>query len=311
MAAAGSQPVSESERFLKLPSMIDVWSKGIAGAAIALYVSGYLVISLHHAKFGFTETNPFRPKILSAGAWFFFLTAIPLVLVINFKKESSKSWLKFAQFLYPYYITCFSLSLVPMAVFEFSAPDGPNLFSWWKLVIGLILFGLIVVAIHWKRLPAWISATASVAFAILAFQSTIRELLIAKHFDFGAITLWFFGVGIVIWIEMTTRSRESLVQGDWAKVIFTALGILFVFSTLYYPHIKASWGGGSLVPVTIYFSKDSPLKAGQSASVLLIDESDAGFYFVGSQNGKAIFIPRNTVAMIYFSDKVPKPETLP
>jgi hypothetical protein len=311
MAAPTSQPAAIPERLLALPTAIDTWSKGIAGAAIALYASGYLIISLHHSKFGFTETNPFRPKILSAGAWFFFLSAIPVVLVTNYTREEPRSWLRFAQFLYPYYVVCVSLSIVPLAFTVLNAPAAASFPSWWKVLIGLILFGLLIFLINWKKIPPLLSAGASVAFIILALQSVVRDLIIAQRFDFGSIILWFFGVGVVTWLEMNTRSRETLVQGDWAKVVFTALGVLFVFATFFYPHIKASWGGGSLVPVTIYFSKDSALKPNQSASVLLIDESDAGFYIVSGNDAKAIFVPRNSVSMIYFSDKVANPSVLP
>jgi hypothetical protein len=39
-----------------------------------------------------------------------------------------------------------------------------------------------------------------------------------------------------------------------------------------------------------------------SESVQLVDESDAGFYIVGPGESKAIFVPRNSVSLVYFSD---------
>ncbi len=311
MAPPASQPAGFSPGFSALPTVVDIWSKGIAGAAIALYVSGYLVISLHHSEFGFTETNPFRPRILSAGAWFFFLSAIPVVLVVNQRRQLGNSWLRFAQFLYPFYMGCAFLSIPSQVIFELSGTDRNYQFFWWKLILGLALVGLLVFLIEWKRAPRWVSASASVVFVIFAALSIIHDLMETKRFDIGAITLWFFGVGVVTWLETSTGSRENLAATGWARAAFTALGVLFVFATFYYPHIKASWGGGSLVPVTIYFSKESPLKAGQSVSVLLIDESDAGFYIVSNKDSKAIFVPRSAVSMIYFSDKIANGGTLP
>jgi len=35
----------------------------------------------------------------------------------------------------------------------------------------------------------------------------------------------------------------------------------------------------------------------------LIEESNEGFYIVGLKDSKAVFVPRSSVAMIYFSDK--------
>src|SRR4051794_31043872 len=74
---------------------------------------------------------------------------------------------------------------------------------------------------------------------------------------------------------------------------------------IFYPHIKASWGGGTPVPVTIYFSKDSPVMSNQSASVQLLDESDNGFYIVSRKDSKAVFIPRTAVSFLYFGKKPP------
>ena len=78
--------------------------------------------------------------------------------------------------------------------------------------------------------------------------------------------------------------------------------VLFVFAYFYYPHIKSSFGGGTPIPVTIYFTKDSVILPNQSTAALLIDESDAGLYVVGKNDKKATFIPRNVVALVHFSN---------
>src|SRR6266849_6370432 len=68
----------------------DTFSKAIAGIAIAVYASGFLIVSLYHSKFGFVGTNPFRPRVLAAGVWFFFFTAIPVSIAARFRKYSWK-----------------------------------------------------------------------------------------------------------------------------------------------------------------------------------------------------------------------------
>ena len=52
----------------QLSPIVDTLSKGIAAIAIGLYASGFLIVSISHSRYGFVETNPFRPKILAAGA---------------------------------------------------------------------------------------------------------------------------------------------------------------------------------------------------------------------------------------------------
>jgi len=59
---------------------------------------------------------------------------------------------------------------------------------------------------------------------------------------------------------------------------------------------------GSAADITVYFSKDSFLSPNKAVQAQLIEESDDGFYIVGPKESKAVFVPRNAVALIYFSD---------
>jgi hypothetical protein len=77
-AAPVVSPTVSNSLVKGLAPWADVFSKGIAGLAIALYASGFLVLSLYHSKFGFVGTNPFRPSVLAAGAWFLIFTTIPI-----------------------------------------------------------------------------------------------------------------------------------------------------------------------------------------------------------------------------------------
>ena len=47
--------------------------------AVALYVSGFVVLSVHHSRFGIPQLNLFRPKILFAGVLFCLLAGIPVL----------------------------------------------------------------------------------------------------------------------------------------------------------------------------------------------------------------------------------------
>jgi len=89
----------------------------------------------------------------------------------------------------------------------------------------------------------------------------------------------------------------------WAQTIWFGLFVLGGFAWFYYPHIKASWGGGRPVSVVICLAKDAPVSPGKQVQAILLDESDAGFYIVPAQEKKALFLPRNAVSLIYFSDK--------
>lgn len=106
----------------------------------------------------------------------------------------------------------------------------------------------------------------------------------------------------------TTLAIGSRVLGTDLGLLFL---IVFVFGHHYYPHIKSSWGGGAPVAVTIYFSKDSVIKPSESLSAELVEESDEGYYIVGQKDSRAVFVPRNAVSLLYFSDSVSDSSFLP
>jgi len=122
MATSAAQPAGEpSEKrnsLVSLASLADPLSKSVAALAIALYASGFLIISLHHSRYGFVSTDPFRPRILAAGAWFLFMTAIPVFGVTKLRGTTAlKSWVSLAEFSYPYYFGCLFLSVLATLFF--------------------------------------------------------------------------------------------------------------------------------------------------------------------------------------------------
>lgn len=286
----------------QLSAVVDVLSKGVAAIAIALYASGFLIVSISHSRYGFTETNPFRPKILAAGAWFLIFAAIPIATITTLTRGRLQ-WMRLAQLLSPYYIACIALA-VPAAILFNSSPTktaDKSSISWWLATGVVASFAVFIFLSQSKRLPPLLTAVASILLALFFIQYTIHEVLIA-HFGWGVISLWFFGVGLVAQVELNIRFW-NLTNADWAKTLFVILGALLVFALYYYPHMKPSWGGGSPINMVMYFNKDSVIKPNQNVSAQLLDESDAGFYIVGQGESKAIFVPRGSVSLVYFSDE--------
>jgi hypothetical protein len=183
--------------------------------------------------------------------------------------------------------------------------------------IHLPVWGWIVVVIVWLffvalesapvssklRLPEWVAITVSVLLTAAYTLNSLVSLFKDHAFDTSCLALWFFGISFVALVEFKVRNRENLSYfAGWANPIGLLLGALLLFSRYPYPHLKASLGGGTPMKVTVYFSKDSLLIPNKSAQAQLIEESDEGFYIVGPKESKAIFVPRSSVAMIYFSD---------
>jgi hypothetical protein len=285
-----------------LAPWVDLLSKSTAGVAIAIYASGFLIVSLFQSKYGFIGTSPFRARILAAGAWFFLFAAIPVATVVSFRiKHGPVSWMQCAQYLYIYYIGCTFLSFPAKMIFRPSDSSSAGGASWEWILTGLALLAVLVFLIGLERFP-WVSATASVLYVVILVQFAIRNLVLRHSFQQDAITLWLFGIGVVTLVELKVRSTESMAQGDWAKTLFVILAALFAFAWFYYPNIEPSWGGGAPAEVTLYLSNSSVIKPSQAVSVQLVDESEAGFYIVAPGDKAGIYIPRSTVSLVYFSD---------
>lgn len=290
---------------------VDLISKSVAVLAIVLYGCGFLITSIHQFRYGFVETNPFRPRIASAGAWFILFMAIPLAIARGMLKHrhlwegKEKWWRNTGAILYAYYIACVFFGPAFFWMFDFYVdPSGvlppPAV---WKIALAVAAVLLLVALCSWRRVPWYVSAIASIILVGQYLLYAANDLFSLGHFRFSAIWLWFFGIGIIALFEMSVRSWKPRF-GDWSKTVFLMLGALLIFASYYYPHIKSSWGGGVPIPITIYFTKDSTIMPSQSIGALLVDESDAGLYVVGKNDKRATFIPRSAIGLVYYSDDV-------
>jgi len=291
-------------------STIDLISKSAAVFAVVLYGCGFLITSIQHFSYGFVETNPFRPRIVSAGFWFLLFVAAPPVLVMELrrlrgKSENQRKWLdRFSTKLYFYCISSAFFGQILGNVFDFQGADASADSTWiaWLLPV-LLGVGVLVFLDQWKRLPRMIAPIMSLGFVGFLLVFGIREGFVHHHASEAAITMWFLPQGWLAHYEMSSRSWR-VWSGNWQQSLSFLSTLLLVFASTYYPHLKPSWGGGAPIPVTIYFTKDSTIMSNQNVGALLVDESDAGLYVVGKNDKKATFIPRSAVGLVYYSDDI-------
>ena len=135
--------------------MLELFSKALAGIAIAVYASGFLITSLYHASYGFIESDPLRPRILS-GTWFALFISAPIMLTWRFSKPdywaSEKTmWEKLHDFIFDYYTTVSSIAfsaLTHVFVFDYTpVPSNEKPYSGFRIALIIVCFivGLIVV----------------------------------------------------------------------------------------------------------------------------------------------------------------------
>ena len=293
---------------------LEVVSKSVAAFAIILYGCGFLITSIYHASYGFSETNPLRPRIVSAGAWFFLFMALPFALVSGFMKskeyiENKDKWWAEVHILLPRYIAASYLLQLLFGwpwifdFYEFEHPHQPAE----KLHLLAPLFGLMLwivagqTALLWKRVPKYVLAFITIAGSALIILGSVYSTVYKRQFRLDAILLWFLVGGIIVYFEGNRRSWRPIL-GYWPRTTFFIFAALLAFATFYYPHINSSWGGGTPIPVTIYFTKDSTIMPSLTVSAFLIDESDSGLYIIGKADKKATFIPRSAIGVVHFSD---------
>ena len=100
--------------------VVDLIVKATVVLAAVLYGFGFLVISIHQYRYGLTEMNLLRPKVLAAGIWFVCFTAVPFVLVLEgstikfkFTSPDRENWLRRrSTVVYFSAVSCFWLGII-------------------------------------------------------------------------------------------------------------------------------------------------------------------------------------------------------
>ena len=228
-------------------------SKAVAGIVVAVYACGFLIVSIYHSQYGFVGTNPFRPRVLAAGAWFFFFTSISVSIAAGFRSDS---WRKIGKNAATLWVACISLSfLLGNLLFDYTTDSRPfiHLPTWGWIAIAVVWLSLVAATTppSFKKLPEWAAITASVILTSLYLVNPLVSFF-RHQFDTSCLGLWFFGVAIVALTEFKIRNRENLTSfGGWSKPMGVLLAALLLFSQYVYPHLKASWGGGTPASVTV------------------------------------------------------------
>jgi hypothetical protein len=182
-------------------------------------------------------------------------------------------------------------------------PSANSHMPWLWLAPAALGASLLTILGYVKK-AATLVAAASVASALLLSLIQVRGMIL-YNFDLTSVGLWFFVVFVVAIVEAKIWSKAKLAEPTgWSRLVGTLFVAVLFFAQNYYPHMKASWGGGAAVNVTIYFSKDSPISPNKTVLAQLVEESDEGYYIVGPKETRAIYVPRSAVALVYFSDKV-------
>ena len=243
---------------------IDVIAKLSTILSVAVYGCGFLVSSIYQSEYGFSETNPFRPRVLSAGIWFLIFLGIPFLLNIEFRNISLNSkrfqtWIQKSSSRSFYFAVAsywFGVILSPMFEVPQEPPNGSRIFSSLAAFLILLVGCALFTIDFWGVIGMRISEVSSVAIVVYLISRGARDAFLYKRASGATLTLWILLLGWLTLGELNSRSWKWKVE-NWLQSGSLGIATVITFATFYYPGMKYSWGGGSPIPATLYFTKES------------------------------------------------------
>jgi hypothetical protein len=325
---------------------VDDISKALGAIAIGSYVLGYLVISYHFSRLGFSQTSPFRPRVLETGITATVFFAIPALIgsaVCQIHSRGLSPTWAFLVRVPLVVILSDSAAIIPGFTTEMpKAVDFRSLNSSHSILFicatsacFFAILTVVVLAIIWwwhnyhkKPILSFIVfLTASAAFSAPRFLYW-REAQ-------STFFLWFLVLATVVSLqkghakdaeevrsrlspeEYLRKYRDILEKNKLETSIMhleaflhlqspvTGFAIVVVLVAGYtnwiYPSVPFSLAGGQTVPVSLYIK--SPGKPDHLIRSRLLDESEQGFYLLFPGGSKGVFVPRERIDAISFSDE--------
>ena len=290
-------------------SKLDLFSKLAATSVLLVYAIGFLITSLYCVDFGFSPVNPFRARVASAGVWFGILVLVPMFvgrLVLRrhvAMRVEAKPWQRWSVFAFAVYLTSYSAAFLFSLAFQIREPLRPSVIPF-AIAIGITVLVTGPIYKWWKK-RTLSTVIVLATLVILIYANMFRALTLGHGFTVDALVLWIFAIALAAVTDLYDFPANSGWHTDWYAAAAWVLILLTVFASHVYPNIKASWGGGETLPVTLYLNGNAPVMPNQRWHVQLIEESDNGYYVLNKGEKRAAFIPRSAVALVYFSDAQP------
>lgn len=265
------------------PLDLDGFPKVTALFVATAYIAGYFIFSIHFARFGFSEQNPFKPRIFGAGATFLFLSSLPVSSVYAVERlnlEHVPANIRgFIQFFF-LFIGAHLPAILP-AMFSVSGMDaGAELsrFHLWiiskdqsyflpSLIICLGSF-IVVLAISsirgacllLQRVDTWKTQWISALLVLITIATSLADAGIAYYLlpyhvppyrsSYLRVLLWSLLLTIVCYVvwKIRNKHKENLsLLGNLRIVLLLPVisTFLWIYSYLVFSVIPyAAWGGG-------------------------------------------------------------------
>jgi hypothetical protein len=320
-------PAQLGARERALGANLELVTRATATIFVVLYAIGFIILAVHDAQFGIVQFSLLRARILligslftalvmlSAGALHYRLGYIAALKEVYDNTEPRlqryRDLLLMAHFVYPASLMAliFNPVVFPFTLnnWWFTPEDDP----WWHaaaiygafVVMGL---GNFVIAKGFSEHPK-----RAAVFGVGGAFTLISGLYLFGSKNIANLTLFLFLAGLnALQIKRNPdRTRYAMDFRNWSVPL--ALIAMFIFGI--FGNVRPGLGGGAATPVILYLNTPVEWLDSKAASLLLVDETDQGFYVLTAPTGKAFFLPRSNVASMYFGtkDDLPKPVKWP
>jgi hypothetical protein len=274
------------------PSIRELFGLTLKHAAVifaVIYGIGFLVLSIHHARFGMEMTEPFKPKVFSAGILFVVLAGVPCVAMARslhmFGLRKARTYIvegKGKAFIGLTKVLDFWVIAVGL---RFATSDlfvGDDLFSrspglW---VVSIYLAALFIALVWLADLNR--SPVRTVILSLLLFALGVAAVFKYNSHELFVQVVWFYSVGLAfLWLHsLRNLMPEMATTLDWERQGFAVLGIVAFFAVSVYGHIRSGYGGGAPVRIDMTFARPTSFSSNKTDGGFLMDQDSEGYYIV-------------------------------
>ncbi len=300
----------------RVQQSVELLSKGWVPLLAAIYVSGYLIVSIYHASLGLNEINPLRPKVAAAGLFFCLLTSMA-VFLFHYTRSFVKSldpgispWntYLFSMCFGGFYLFCFdcmiTLPTYPILHFEGRQPLQKT-FAW-IVATGVIGLSAILATRNHEKIWRWVTHWATLLCFGLALV-TLLLMSIPFYHQFGVrqFAVYLFVIQVFsLSVSIILATPESRRMHNWPNTAIQLIVPLLGYAIGVYPHVREAFGGGDPTLAQIFLTPAIGSDPARQFSAHIIDETDAGFYVIESNHSTVRYVPRSLIGSIEFEKPV-------
>lgn len=283
---------------------VPLLAQGFALVGLVVVGCGFLSLTIYHASLGIPQISFIRPKIVSTGLLLVGIAASALIPAIYYSVHKPKPSDNLKQnFLHN--LILFESFVVGVAVTS-SLYIRPYFGGWGDILdsrlkwVGLAVIVPVLLDSYpftkswplWKYVVRSILVLSSISFGLVRVGDKVLAVLI----------LWLLACGYSVFL--THSYLREPAKFNYVQIVLTGLGVVGLFGQYIFRNIPASVCGGAPVPATITFAdKQPPIGTSPQLKVWLIDETDAGYYFLQTKaSKKALYIPRAGVSLISYGE---------